>query len=187
MRKVKILIMGRTGTGKTTSEEYLSKYFNLKGLKSFTTRPKRDKDDNNHIFISEEEAKQYTDRVSETTINGYEYFATVDQLDESDIYVIDPLGAKKLLSNYPDYDYIMILMSANDELAKYKTRSRNNFDYESRKHSEDNQFLEIENSPFPEELFENSNSIKKFYNVQSLNFTDMYEDLNKIGSELKLI
>ena len=37
-----------------------------------------------------------TDRVTETVINGYQYFATREQFDECDVYVIDPNGLSDL-------------------------------------------------------------------------------------------
>ena len=87
---MKILIIGRSGSGKSTLANYLTEKYGLKQLESYATRPMRVKNEKGHRFITPEEAKNFTDRVAETVINGYEYFATRQQVDECDVYVIDP-------------------------------------------------------------------------------------------------
>lgn len=107
------LIMGRTGAGK----DYLASKLRdagLKTVKSYTTRPRRSLDEDTHIFITKDEAKTYTDRVAETVINGYEYFATREQVKQSDIYIIDPIGVETLVKTMPETTFHVIYVIADD-------------------------------------------------------------------------
>ena len=96
-KKPKMLIVGRSGSGKDTVAAHYVKKYGLKQLCSTTTRPRRTPSENTHVFVSEEEANKMTDRVAETFINGYQYFATRGQYEASDIYVIDPRGIEYLV------------------------------------------------------------------------------------------
>lgn len=89
-----ICILGPSGSGKTTVEQILSKKYGLKPIRSYTTRPRRNLEEVNHIFVSNEEfdSIKLEDMVAFTNYNGYRYCATKQQIDECDIYVIDPAG-----------------------------------------------------------------------------------------------
>lgn len=151
-KNTKILIVGRTGSGKSTIEDYLNKKYGFTGIKSYTTRPQRGIEDTGHIFITEEQASNYKNLVSSTEINGYKYFATEDQLKENDIYVIDVIGMDKLFKNYPHYNYIVLNITSSEEARRERTASRTNFDFESRQISENEQFYKIENTDYYENL-----------------------------------
>lgn len=106
MKHTVFLVAGRTAAGKSTLTKEVAKNMNLKILKSYTDRPMRNGEtleDADHIFISKEQADYilanekiiaYTDSVGD----GYRRFATLNQLMESDIYIIDPVGIKDLKS-----------------------------------------------------------------------------------------
>lgn len=95
------LIVGRSGTGKSTLEERLSEVYGSKPLRSYTTRPKRHENEDDHIFITQEQVRDYPNKVASTAINGHLYFATQEQLDASHTYVIDPYGLYELVTNCP--------------------------------------------------------------------------------------
>ena len=146
------LIIGRSGVGK----DYLVNLLNERGLsavKSYATRPKRSEDEDTHIFIKPEEVNDYPDKVAETEINGYTYFATKTQVEEADIYVIDPNGAKELINNMPDTSFHIVYIKADDTERRIKAVSRVENDkkitesevFNERCKSENAQFSEFEN------------------------------------------
>ena len=49
------LIVGQSGSGKTTIMTTLEEKYELKSIQSYTTRPKRSDGETGHIFISDEE------------------------------------------------------------------------------------------------------------------------------------
>lgn len=97
MSKHKVfLIVGRTASGKTSLAKEASKKLNLKLLKSYITRPMRNGEiaDADHTFIEPDKVDLYKDRMIAYTdkIDQYVRFATIDQLLDSDLYIIDPSG-----------------------------------------------------------------------------------------------
>lgn len=107
-------ITGCSGSGKSTIAKYLHELYGLQELQSYTTREPRYLGEKGHEFISEaqyrqmvEKAKQiyhydFTNRnriVAYNETDGNRYFATFDQINKSDIYVIDPAGIQCLKAN----------------------------------------------------------------------------------------
>jgi guanylate kinase len=87
-----ICIVGRSGAGKDTLANHFAELYGWKQVISATTRPRRYPTENTHLFVSEVEAAGMKDRVAETVINGYQYFATREMLEEAEMYIIDPKG-----------------------------------------------------------------------------------------------
>ncbi len=118
-----ILIVGRSGSGK----DFLAKELSRSGLKqvmSYTTRPPRRPDENTHIFIKPEESAAYQDKIATTEINGYEYFATKQQMKDNDIYIIDPHGLYELLDHCPDISFTVVYIQADYQMRQKKALDR---------------------------------------------------------------
>lgn len=167
---MKYLIAGRSGSGKdhfvkllirmSQEEHNLTDKIKMPAqpmteLKSFTTRPKRFDTEDSHIFITKEEAAAHTDRVTETIINGYEYFSTKSQVMETDIYIIDPNGIEILTKNMPDTDFQIIYIKADEDLnrrihavKRVEDKIREEEIFDKRNASEDAQFTEFEDKIF---------------------------------------
>ena len=93
------LIIGKSGAGKDTIVKELCNRYGYKRLISYTTRPRRYEGEDTHTFITEAEYEAHRDAgdiVAYTFYNGNHYFATMGQLYESDLYVIDPAGVEYL-------------------------------------------------------------------------------------------
>lgn len=103
-RKIVFLVIGRSGCGKDTLVNYMCQKYGLKKLKSYTTRPPRQNEEDTHIFISPEEVKKYQDDIiAYTKIGEFEYFATKSQLKDINFYIIDPKGVQDL-ENIPNLE-----------------------------------------------------------------------------------
>lgn len=156
------LIIGRSGTGKSTIEKKLCDTYNVKTIKSYTTRPPRSLDDDTHIFIKDEEYDNFEPKIATTTINGVRYFATLDQFNESKIYVIDPKGLYELIENMPDKQFNILYLNINktQHQAQLKNRRKNSDEtiesQNKRLESENKQFTEFEeklkNKLFPKNV-----------------------------------
>ena len=151
---MKFLIVGRTATGKDTLASILTYKYKWSFVKSMTTRPKRYETEDTHVFISEEDANAVSldDKVAHTEINGYQYFATKEQVQESDAYIIDPKGVKVLLEKMPEENFLIVYIRPVDRDIQ-KLNGINRVDnveqeskvFEKRYNAEDEQFTEFEN------------------------------------------
>ena len=94
------LIVGCSGSGKTTIVNALEEKYGLRSIQSYTTRPKRSENETGHTFISDEEYDKLENIVACTEFCNYKYCATAEQIDENDLYVIDPTGVESLKSFY---------------------------------------------------------------------------------------
>lgn len=142
-----MIVVGRTGSGKSTLINKLCERRGYKQLISQTTRPRRSDADNDHIFVTEDDywnAKEDGDIVAETEINGYHYYATRDQVYEADLYTLDPIGLDSLLAmNLPDLKIVTVYISCPDELRMERSvnkRGDNKNTFRTRNLSESAQF-----------------------------------------------
>ena len=86
-----ILLVGRSGSGKSTVADILSRQYGRSILPSYTTRPKRFEQEEGHIFVN----NMFYEKVSRSRdIVAYTYF------DKNDIYIIDPDGVAFFRSHY---------------------------------------------------------------------------------------
>lgn len=119
-----ILLVGKSAAGKDTVAERLEER-GLRSVISHTTRPRRGADDVRHVFVGDDEADiLIRDAVATTTINGYRYFATADDMRAADVYVIDPNGVDELLANLPDMEFRIVYIDADDAERRRKAISR---------------------------------------------------------------
>lgn len=110
---MKILIVGRTGTGKDTLR-YLLETKGLTSVLSTTDRPKRTEDECTHRFVDTQTVdEEWGKAVAKTTIGKYHYYATKSQVEQHDIYLIDPDGLYELTANMPDTAFMVVYMQAD--------------------------------------------------------------------------
>lgn len=109
MNKPLLLFVGPSGSGKTTIANLLEEKYDYKQVQSYTTRKPRYEGEVGHIFITEEEFDNLGELTAYTLYNGNKYGTTVEQVDDSDIYVIDVPGIKTLLDNYKTERMVYII------------------------------------------------------------------------------
>lgn len=110
MNKPLLLFVGPSGSGKTSIANMFEEKLGFKQLQSYTTRSKRSDDEVGHIFVTNEEFSQLENIVAYTEYNGNHYCATADQVDAVDIYVVDVVGVRTLLSKYCDKERPIIII-----------------------------------------------------------------------------
>lgn len=124
-----LLLVGESGVGKSTFARHLKENYNYNIVRSYTTRPKRDENDNDHIFISKQMAKEMLNKediVAHTSINGEKYFTTVYdfRLDKPNVYIVDAKGVNDVKRNCPEWNVSVIKMKTNENHASKERLNR---------------------------------------------------------------
>lgn len=109
-----VLLVGRSGSGKDTLADYMVEQYGWTKVISYTTRPKRKNEDGTHIFLTKEEFDK-KDLVAYTEYNTYEYGATLEQVDNANIYIIDPKGIDYFRQKYNGTKTPIVVYLQTDE------------------------------------------------------------------------
>lgn len=100
-------IVGKSGCGKTTIANKLFEQYGYTQIASYTTRPPRTEHDTDHVFVSQAEYDALENKVAFTHFGNYDYCATKEQVDNANLYVIDPFGLKQLKQLYDGHKQIV--------------------------------------------------------------------------------
>lgn len=103
-----IVLVGKTGSGKSSICDWLTENLRYDKLRSYTTRPKREEETDEYHFITEQQYDAL-DLVLKTEINGYRYGVMRHDLADADckILIVDPSGVEELV-RIPDFDFVCI-------------------------------------------------------------------------------
>lgn len=131
MSKPLIALLGRSGSGKNYIASRLERS-GFTSVKSYTTRPIREDDPNDintHTFISPDTVSEYADDiVADTYFNGAYYFATRQQINMSDIYILDKAGLIQLYKNYHDRDILAFYIDCDSSICAERMSKRGDSD-----------------------------------------------------------
>ena len=128
-----VLIVGESGSGKSTICDELTKRYGLKQVKSYTTRPRRSGDEDGHTFISDEEFDKLENICAYTYFDDHRYCATREQIDNSDLYIIDPYGVRYFMETYNGRKIPMVVyIHADKRIRRKRMAKRGDKDYKIR-------------------------------------------------------
>lgn len=146
------LIVGCSGSGKTTIAEQLEQKYGLKSIQSYTTRPKRSENETGHIFVTDKEFDKLTDMVAYTKFDNKRYCATTKQVENNDLYVIDPKGIEYFREHYHGNKGVKIIYVDSSLSTRYERMKK-------RAEENGNSYTEAVNSS----LGRVNNDINEFY------------------------
>lgn len=123
---MKFIIMGRTGSGKSTFAELLTRQGMSLSKSSTTRKPRSEADKQNYNFLTREEAAAIpaSEKLLPTTLNGELYFSARHMLEQSDILILDPKGAKEICNMYPDTCFHIAYICADKQMAMEHAMNR---------------------------------------------------------------
>lgn len=123
MLKNLYLICGKSGSGKTYVANRLSNEYGYKILKSYSTRQPRNKYDDDHIYSNVSEYYDFKDANKIAAWSKYDhtfYWATYNQVNSSDLYIIDKHGIETLRESHPKRPCVVIYIDTS-----YENRTNN--------------------------------------------------------------
>lgn len=127
-----VLLVGESGVGKSTLARHMVDSYGWKEVASYTTRLPRTPDEDTHIFVSDAEFDDFVANnniCAYTEFDGYRYCATDKQVDECDIYVIDPDGVEYFYDNYKGRKVPMVVyLEGEKELLVNRMKARGDSD-----------------------------------------------------------
>lgn len=112
-----VAIIGPSGAGKDTVADIIADMTGFEKLISYTTRPMREgeKQGREHHFV-----KQCTTPpekfLANTVYGGYEYWTTIEQLNNHAVYVIDDEGLRSLRQRFPEIDIVTVFVTAKESV-----------------------------------------------------------------------
>ena len=147
---VLLCVLGKSACGKDSLVNKLCERTGLKKLISYTTRPRRVDEGDTHFFVDEsdyERMKEEGQIAAFTQIGEYKYWATIDQIYKSDVYIIDYIGLKKLRElNLPNLRLVSVFVNTPDSEREFRAlniRKDNKIDFRVRCRAENEQFREM--------------------------------------------
>lgn len=123
-----VLFIGDSGTGKSTIIKKLNqKLDNVNIVKSYTTRPKRNRYDNDHTFIKSKDTINKKDVVASTEIDGHFYCALKNQFVDNKInlYTVDDKGLLDVKKYFKNEEIISIHINRSDISVPKNRKNRN--------------------------------------------------------------
>jgi guanylate kinase len=171
-----LCVLGKTASGKDSLVNKLCERTKLKQIISYTTRPRRINEGNTHIFVGEDDFEQmYEDGVvaAFTQIGEYKYWTTVDQLEDTDVYIIDYEGIKTLRElNLPNLRLVSVYINTPDKIREERALNKRKDDkskFRTRDFAERQQFRDmLKNADFD-------------YAISNIDFAKAYSTLHWIS------
>ena len=119
------IIAGHSGCGKDHVVDKLCTEHNLKKVISYTTRKKRKNEEGTHIFVTKKEFdKLKDDMCAYTLFNGNYYCGTNEQVNQSDIYILDKRGIEYFKEHHTGKPYKVIYINVPEKICRLRMIQR---------------------------------------------------------------
>lgn len=120
-----IVLLGKSGSGKTTIANILESEYGFKQVQSYTERPKRTEDETGHTFVTPEEFNKIENIIAYTQYGRYRYCTTKEQVESCDVAVLDVRGVNELRERYDgEKNIVVFYLNVDHGIRKYRMRKR---------------------------------------------------------------
>ena len=118
-----ILVIGKSGSGKNYIVDKICDDFSKKNTISRTTRKPRYEGEKGHLFVSNEQAdKEFSNAIAKTIFCGNRYYTLKEDLDKSDIYIIDRDGVYSMQNSNIDFITVYLKVSLINRIKNMRKR-----------------------------------------------------------------
>jgi guanylate kinase len=175
-----ICIVGESGVGKTLMAETFESLFHYNLIQSYTTRPKRNPEENGHTFITEEQFDKFIfdkrEMIAYTKFGAFRYCCLRDDVLDYNTYVIDEFGLDYLNKNYSEQFHIYsVRIRTNDRERKLRT-SLDRYNRDKGKFTKDDSEFDF--------VFKNKYDMKEMLNFVKVTKNQVWTDfINKCQNQ----
>lgn len=159
------MLLGPSGSGKTEVASALNRMYGYKIAKSYTTREKRSKGEDNHYFISKSEYDALKDKVIPVCYGNNYYCYTKEELENSDIIIAEPSAIDGLIAAKINFAVIYFDVPNNVLIKRMVDRGDSDEKVIERLISDDTVFRDIKqkliSSCFPSYTVDNLSSVEE--------------------------
>lgn len=197
----KLLICGKTASGKRFLAKLLTEKLDLKIAKSITTKQPYSNNNSDHIFVDEESfsKQEHNNKLfCITEYNGCRYALTEDEIKKSDIIILDPLGVNDILNAFPEIMFRIVYVRGTNEdqrknayLQQFNTNDRDSAEtaYSERSLKEEKLFKFFDNVFVQKSEKINKDNVHVAYTIEN-NYTDksdIFSFANLIAEQMTLM
>lgn len=179
---MKILLVGKSATGKDTVANALRDKYGYRRAESYTTRPKRTPDEGGHHFINSAEGYE---PIAGVKIQGYDYFLTKEEIENADVIIVEPSGVRAVCEAAPDSTFYLIYLVAEDEdrMNRFVLRDPEHGEetFRERRLDDDLRFVELER------LIDNDNEKLDVVNIAAVTKLENHYDEQSLFAILHCI
>ena len=155
------LIVGASGSGKSTVARKLCEVCGMKEVISYTTRPKRYDGEEGHIFVERYDGNG----VCYSEFNCYEYWCTKEQLNECDVYVVDWNGIDMLKENDSlKEDDVIVYLNVDEDVRARRMRIRGDSEEMVKERIENDRKMFPEDRMYDADIIFNNMSVEEIIN-----------------------
>lgn len=118
-----VLVVAKSGVGKSYIVNKICEDFNKREVISRTTRKPRFQNESTHVFVSNEQAdKEFNNSIAKTIFDRNRYYTLEEDLVEKDIYIIDPRGVKSMKDKGVDFKTVYINANLKTRIKQMRKR-----------------------------------------------------------------
>lgn len=187
---VLIAVAGRSGSGKDSLVDLICKRTNASKLISYTTRPRRNGEKDTHVFVTEDDYNEMLNAgqiAAYTKIGDYRYWSTIDQIMQTNFYIIDPFGIETLKTmNIPNLRIVTIYIKTDDKIREERALNLRGDDktvYRARCFAENEQFRKFTRDEAYDYCISNNGDLAKAYTI--LRYIAIIEGAMQLGGDIE--
>ena len=117
-------IVGPSASGKTVLAKNLAEKYGLRRVRSYTTRKPRHTSETDYVFVTDKEFDELPVVYAYGEYAGSRYGVPPEEINNCDIYILEPTGLDALRQEYADRNIVTIFLDAPEAVRRLRLQER---------------------------------------------------------------